>query len=265
MEKGLCRLLENNDMIHKFAIKDYQFEKLIGKMFIKALIIIPCFLCFTFNAECQETLFCDNFDKGLTSWIVESESDSTMLNIDSNTLEIIAPKGLTLWFNQKLVGNIKISFDTYVVQNNGKYDRVSDLNCFWMATDPEYPDSIFARSNWRSGIFGRYYSLKTYYVGYGGNNNTTTRFRMYDGDYQAFVEKRQRPDIIKEYTDSSHLIVPNQWNHIEIVQQENIIKYLFNGEVLFSYSDPELYNMGYFAIRTVSNHLKVKNFKVYGL
>ena len=39
---------------------------------------------------------------------------------------------------------------------------------------------MFARL--RSGTFAEYNDLLTYYVGLGGNRNTTTRFRRYIGD-----------------------------------------------------------------------------------
>jgi len=164
-----------------------------------------------------------------------------------------------------LEGNLKISYEALVVKENGPYDRVSDLNCFWMANDPENPDNFFARSDWRKGIFGKYYSLSLYYVGYGGNNNTTTRFRKYDGDYLSFVNKTMRPDIIKEYDDSTHLIVPNRWNKMEIIVNNDTISYLFNNEILFNYKDLHPYRKGYFGIRTVTNHLKIKNFQVIKL
>jgi rhamnogalacturonan endolyase len=149
-----------------------------------------------------------------------------------------------------------------VVSEKGKYDRVSDLNSFWMANDPENPDNFFARSNWRKGVFGKYYSLTMYYVGYGGNSNSTTRFRKYNGDYQSFLSNTMRPDIIKEYTDSTHLIKPNRWCKIEISVSHNNVKYLLNNELLFDYNDPKPYQKGYFGIRTVTNHMKIKNFQV---
>ena len=39
---------------------------------------------------------------------------------------------------------------------------------------------MFAQA--RSGAFADYNDLLTYYVGLGGNRNTTTRFRRYIGD-----------------------------------------------------------------------------------
>ena len=53
-----------------------------------------------------------------------------------------------------------------MVMQGGKYDRLSDLNCFWAANDPKYPDDLFARSQWRDGIFKNYNTLNLFYVGY---------------------------------------------------------------------------------------------------
>ena len=76
-------------------------------------------------------------------------------------------------------------------------DRLSDMNVFWMASDPEAKD-IWARADWRSGIFLRCYTLQMYYLGYGGNSNTTTRFRRYTGDGRGVDSADYRPAILKE-------------------------------------------------------------------
>ena len=67
-----------------------------------------------------------------------------------------------------------------MISAGGKNDRVSDLNCFWMARDSRNPDDLFAVH--RTGKFADYNQLLCYYVGVGGNTNTTTRFRRYIGD-----------------------------------------------------------------------------------
>ena len=46
---------------------------------------------------------------------------------------------------------------------------------------------------------------------------------------------------------------------------QNNVKYLFNNELLFDYNDPKTYSKGYFGIRTVTNHMQIKNFQVYQL
>ena len=49
-------------------------------------------------------------------------------------------------------GKVTIEYDAcVVVESDG--DRLSDLNCFWMASDPQYPDNLWKREKWRSGIF----------------------------------------------------------------------------------------------------------------
>lgn len=229
---------------------------------LKFIFLMSVTFCNSQISFSQSNLYSDNFSIGISNWKIEANSDETVINSNNGVLEVIAPAGITLWFNQQLKGNICIEYDVVAVDNGGKYDRVSDLNCFWMASDPDHPDSIFKRSDWRNGVFGRYYSLQMYYVGYGGNNNSTTRFRRYDGDYKSFELESKRPDVIKEYTDSLHLIVPNVWNHIMIVIEGNIIQYYFNEELLFDYKDDQVFRNGYFGLRTVKNHMKVKRFKV---
>ena len=62
----------------------------------------------------------------------------------------------------------------------GPNDQVSDLNVFWMANNVDGQQPVFAHV--RSGKFADYNDLLTYYVGLGGNRNTTTRIRRYIGD-----------------------------------------------------------------------------------
>ena len=88
---------------------------------------------------------------------------------------------MTLWRKEKLDGTVDIEYDAMVVVQDST-DRLSDLNCFWMATDPLYPDNIMRRAKSRNGVFKNCYSLRQYYLGYGGNYNSTTRFRRYPGD-----------------------------------------------------------------------------------
>ena len=114
-------------------------------------------------------------------WKIESESPLYKVTFKGDTADIISPKGLTLWRKEKLRSDIIIEYDACVaIESEG--DRLSDLNCFWMASDPKSPESIWKREKWRGGIFERCYSLQLYYLGYGGNNNTTTRFRRYQGN-----------------------------------------------------------------------------------
>lgn len=233
---------------------------------MRTLLILCVFsIVLVEGISAQSIIYSDDFTSTLEQWIIETESDQTLFQLKDSILDVVAPGGITLWFNSKLEGNVLITFDSRLIDEEGPWDRVSDLNCFWMANDPEHPDDFFARSDWRNGTFGKYYSLSMYYAGYGGNTNTTTRFRKYTGDYQAFIEKRERPEILKEYTDQPHLITSNRWYHIEIRIHGNKIQYIVNNEILFDYTDESPYKSGYFGLRTVKNHIQYRYFKVYEL
>ncbi|MDP4270359.1 MAG: DUF6250 domain-containing protein [Bacteroidota bacterium] len=196
------------------------------------------------------------------NWTIEQESPQTKVRFSKDTVEIDSPKGITLWYNQPLSGDITISYKALFIMNGGPNDRLSDLNSFWMAQDSLHPNDFFARKEWRGGVFSKYYSLKMYYVGFGGNNNTTSRFRKYDGDYDSFKQGKVRPDIIKEYTDAVHLLKPNYWYNIKIEVVGNKISYTLNGEKLFDYTDPAPYRSGYFGFRTVQSHQMITGFRI---
>lgn len=198
----------------------------------------------------------------LSDWIVEKESDATSVIFTKDTLEVSSPKGITIWYNNVLSGDLVVIYDACVIMQGGANDRLSDLNCFWMANDPQHPTDFFARADWRKGIFSRYYSLKQYYVGFGGNGNTTSRFRKYDGDYDAFKSGKVRPDIIREYTDNDHLLKPNIWYRVKIEVKGNKISYSLNDEKLFEYNDSTPYRLGYFGFRTVQSHQKITNLQI---
>jgi hypothetical protein len=146
----------------------------------------------------------------------------------------------------------------------GLFDRVSDLNCFWMAVDPRHPDDLFAEKEWRQGVFGRYYSLVLYYLGYGGNQNTTTRFRKYEGNQAAFTEENKRPPVLIEYTDPAHLLKPNQWYQVKIIVQNGRIQYWIKRRMLVDYLDPQPLTRGGFGFRTTQSHFWIRTFKVIG-
>lgn len=195
-------------------------------------------------------------------WTVESESPDYRITHIGDTVEILAPKGLTLWNNERLEGDLTIEFDACVMDEDQPGDRLSDLNCFWMASDPLHPDNLMKRKSWRSGIFNRCYSLQMYYLGYGGNHNSTTRFRRYDGNPLAVDSASLRPAILTEYTDPDHLLKPNKWYHVAISNRGNRVTYTIDGERIVDFRDPHPYTSGWFGFRTTLSRTRFANFKV---
>ena len=151
-----------------------------------------------------------------------------------------------------------------MLMQGDKYDRLSDLNCFWGANDPEHPGNLFARSEWRNGIFQHYKTLSLFYVGYGGNHNSTTRFRQYFAKAADTSDAIARP-VIKEYTDKSHLLFPNKWYDIQIRVEKGITTYRINGEELFRLTIKNNEGDGHFGLRLLENHTLFTNFQVKSL
>jgi hypothetical protein len=197
----------------------------------------------------------ENATSNLRHWAVEQMPGGSV-TVRDGALVIDDAAGGTVWFREKLTAPVEISYEATVVARGGPNDRVSDLNCFWMATDSRSPAPPFARANARSGRFGDYDSLITYYVGYGGNTNSTTRFRRYDGT-------GARP-LLPEHDlrAPQFLLQPNKTYHIRVVARDGVAEYWRDGERIFSYRDPEPLTAGWFAFRTVKNHLEIRNFGV---
>ena len=212
------------------------------------------------TAQAQSGLNKQQFGK---FWRVESESADYKVTLRGDTCELLSPKGLTLWRKQKIQQGTTIEYDACIVDEGQPGDRLSDLNAFWMASDPKAKD-IWSRANWRSGIFTRCYTLQMYYLGYGGNYNSTTRFRRYNGDEAGVSDATKRPTILKEYTDKAHLLKPNHWYHIKI---ESTItgrtRFYVNGERIVDYLDAEPLKEGWFGFRTTLSRARITNFKAY--
>lgn len=205
-----------------------------------------------------EVLFTDDFKNGLDQWTTELAKGGTVVGRDG-VLEIDVPAGATVWLKKQLEGAIMIEYDATVIKAGGANDRVSDLNCFWMATDARSATGgLFDVP--RTGVFEDYNQLRCYYVGQGGNTNTTTRFRRYIGSPTT------RP-ILPEHdlSEERHLLTPNAKQRIQLVAKGSLIQYFRDGQKLFEYTDPQPYTKGWFAFRTTINHMKIENFRVVRL
>lgn len=194
-------------------------------------------------------------------WTAEDHSGRMELRVEGDTLDIVSPKGVTLWYRPRLEGDYEISYRACVCMQEGPHDRLGDLNCFWGANDPVSPDDLFARGAWRNGIFPRYKTLTLFYVGYGGNNNTTTRFRRYYGAGEDCPDATARP-VIREYLDPDHLLHPNRWLHIVIRVEQGMTTYSVDGEELFRLTVEPGACDGHFALRLLENHVRIAGFEV---
>jgi hypothetical protein len=203
----------------------------------------------------KEILYQEDFSQDLSNWAVEQMPDG-VVDIKNGHMNISQQNGAVVWFKKKLKAPVVIEYDITVVDKGGKNDRVADMNCFWMANDPKHPSDFFKNSKQRSGKFSSYFPLSLYYVGYGGHNNTKTRYRKHLGNGQR--------DLLPEHdlTDDAFRIVPNKKNKVRIEVDANGTQFFCNNKLVYDIADPNAYLDGYFGIRSYKNHLLIDNFLV---
>jgi hypothetical protein len=200
-------------------------------------------------------LFRDDFNHGLADWYIEAEQPGR-IRAAQGVLDIDVPAGVTLWFKPRLEGPVVIEFEATAVSEGGPNDKVSDLNVFWMANNRDGTQPVYARA--RSGAFAEYNDLLTYYVGLGGNRNTTTRFRRYIGDP---VNRPMLPE--HDLSGTAVMLVPNRKQTITLIADGSRIEYLRDGERLFQLDDATPYTQGWFALRTTYSHLRVRHLRIW--
>lgn len=230
--------------------------RLLSLPALAAVCLIP-----PVDAASEQVLAEDDFSGDLSHWVVEQTPSGKTAVIDGKLDIDDAPGpndkgGCTVWYKEKFSGPIMIEYDAVMVGEGGPNDRCSDLNCFWMATDPKNPDDLFAGSAERAGNFKKYDPLRLYYVGYGANGNVTTRFRRYPGDGTRPLDEGD------DLSDAKFMNVPNKTVKIRLVADGKKIQFYRDGELIFDKTDPEPFTEGWFGFRTVRNHVRFDNFRV---
>lgn len=208
-------------------------------------------LAFAKDSIASESVRTVDFDHNLEHWRVE-QAPGGSVTVRDGVLVVEDHAGCTVWLREKLTAPIEISYDVTVVAKGGPHDRVSDINCFWMATDPA--STVIPTG--RSGRFEDYDSLKTYYVGMGGYDNTTTRFRRYAGD----GTKPLLPE--NDLRGREFLLMPNQTYHLRVIAREGVAEFWRDGKRVFLFRDPEPLETGWFGFRTVHSHLEIRNVRL---
>lgn len=203
--------------------------------------------------EKEKLIFSDGFESVLDTSIWKTEIaplPNSAVYVKDGQLFLDTKGGVTVWLKKKLKGNIRIEYSRKAVVDTGANDRLSDLNSFWMATDPGNKN-LFTRN----GVFEGYDSLRMYYVGMGGNTNKTTRFRKYQGNGEK--------TLLQEYKDKAHLLEANKEYHITMEVINGTVRYIVNGETFFEYNDPSVLKEGYFGFRSTKSRQSIDWIKVY--
>ena len=228
------------------------------------LTIAPLLALFTLVAaepdapfRIAKLLYSDSFTGGMNQWVAELEQPG-VVEARNGIFHLDVPAGATVWFRPELRGPVTIQYEATMMGRGGPHDRVSDLKCFWMARDARSPQNLFATR--RSGKFADYNQLRAYYVGQGGNTNTTTRFRRDIGDPDL------RPLLPEHDLASAEVLLKaNVTQKIQLVANRGRIQYYNDGKLIFDFQDRAPYTRGHFGLRTTFSHIEVRNFRVYRL
>jgi hypothetical protein len=194
----------------------------------------------------------DDFSGPLKDYVAEyAHKPGNLVASQNGRLVIDVDSGATVWLNKPLSGDYLISYTRRVLVDGGKNDRLSDFNHFWNARDPANPN-LFTRG----GKLEDYDKLEMYYVGFGGNTNSTTRFRRYGGGQRV---------LLGEFKDAAHLLEPNRDYRVEITAYHGCTRMRVDGKDYFSYRDPQPLAGGYFGFRTTWSRQTIADLKVYQL
>ncbi|MDR6562457.1 MULTISPECIES: DUF6250 domain-containing protein [unclassified Arcicella] len=209
--------------------------------------------CKSSNIPHQNELYSENFKGKLNTkkWVSEIEPlANSKVYTDNGKLVLDTKGGVSVWFNQPLQGNYIITFKRKIIVNGGVNDRLSDLNVFWLTEAPANAN-LFTRS----GKFEEYDNLKMYYVGMGGNTNTTTRFRKYQGNGDR--------KLLAEKNDAHYLLKANHEYQIKIIVKDDITSFWVDDEKFFEGTDEHFPSKSYFGFRSTFSHQEIWDFKVF--
>ncbi|MDM4765210.1 DUF6250 domain-containing protein [Pelomonas sp. SE-A7] len=186
-------------------------------------------------------------------WLAEiAPKPGSSVTISQGRLLLDTAGGVTVWLDLELPATgYLIEYRRRVVLAGGPNDRLSDLNQFWQASDPRQPGRPpFGRD----GVFESYDDLQLYYVGMGGNSNTSTRLRKYEGG-----ERR----LLQEHGDAAHLLDANRDYLVQThVARDGRQSFCVDGRLFFSFTDPQPLKAGYFGLRSTWSRQQVWGFKL---
>jgi Domain of unknown function (DUF6250) len=201
----------------------------------------------------SKLIFEDNFEKVLdtSKWFAEiTPKPNNTVFIENQELVLDVANGVTVWLKMELKNNWMIEFDRTIPLKGGKNDRLSDFNIFWQATDPHTGQLMG-----RNPAFENYDSLSLYYIGFGGNTNTTTRFRKYQGNGEK--------TILQEYSDPAHLLIANKKYHSQLIFKKNTMYFYIDNTLFFTFKDKKPLKKGFFGFRTTQSRHLIDNFKLF--
>jgi rhamnogalacturonan endolyase len=229
-------------------------------MLRRALLLLGLALCGVAMAdpaslgERGRLVFSDDFTQGLDgkTWVAEiAPKPGSSVRVEGGRLVLDTVGGVTVWLNRRLGGDLLIEYRRRVVVQGGPNDRLSDVNQFWMATAPDGGSPLG-----RDGVFESYDDLSLYYVGIGGNGNTSTRLRKYGGGQRVLLQER---------LDAGHLLEPNHDYLVQTLVKSGRSAVYVDGRLFFEFRDAKPLKDGWFGLRSTWSRQEIGGVRIYAL
>jgi hypothetical protein len=197
---------------------------------------------------------------------VEAQQPATTeVSAQGGVLRWATPAGLSLWWRQPLQPPWVLRFTATALpapaSAGAQAGRVSDLNLFWHATEPDGREPAP-----RSGAFASYDSLRLDYLGFGANSNRSTRLRHYPGDGRRLIVEgwADAPDV--EPADRRGAMTPatrlseGEALAVELRATPGRTQVRVRGALLFDAPTPLAH--GWFALRSTASRFEIRDFHI---
>lgn len=227
----------------------------------------------------------DRYTQGLARWRVEAQDPRARVQTsvqagvqgEGGVLDVQTPAGLSLWWRTELHGDFELRFTATPLpapESAGALaGRISDLNLFWHATEPDGREPAP-----RDGAFASYDGLRLHYAGIGANGNTTTRLRHYSGtgartllDGWADGPEATPQDRRGAMTPATRLVA-GQALRLQLLSRRPTatdpehLRLVKDGQTLFSRSSADagaVLQRGWFAFRTTASRWQLRDFEIW--
>ena len=184
-------------------------------------------------------------------WVVEGREPTWGTN------EIVLHHTSVVWYKHPFESPFVMEFETTPLQAPPKFTAgVSDSIWFWLASDPRHPDDFFAETAARNAnpSLRSYLPLRFYWIDFGGNNNTTTRFR--------YNPLRQ---LIRQFSDAPRLLEKGRTYKIMIVANGPHQEYWCDGKRWAYFYDDDPPRSGHIGFRAFVADHRISNLRIHRL
>ncbi|MCQ9427323.1 DUF6250 domain-containing protein [Pseudomonas sp. LJDD11] len=190
-------------------------------------------------------------------WRIETQDPAgSAVYVEQQRLIMDTRAGMTVWLDRPLRGAYRIEFLRQVLVAGQANDRLSDMNLFWGAHEPDLPDGHLRLAR-RNGVLEAYDNMASWYVGMGGNGNSTTRFRWYDGSGERH--------LLGEHLQPDYLLEAGRIYRIRVEVSADQTAYWVDDRLMFQQALDGRSTDGYFGFRSVWSRQTISRFRVTAL